>query len=360
MSQISETFLFNRKSQNTKSLPYTESQGCKEGWKIYNFVKQDCYNVENSMVGSIENKDFKLNVMTKCDEYYEPGTASVDDGREEVDISQDDKETKVNTLENPSENSSEYEVFVTVEGKFPSQRIITQMAAICSDSDASYHATYCNKTSPVRILHVFHDGTQLKRINRRKGNIKFMSFIQDLIDEKKKENKTVTLVFYSKYEVGLFVSGMKWGQLVEKSSNTWQKYGVWDLACQDVKLVYLRSEEFPPNLSDLCDEYHDSMLEAVKILKRFVQGHPRTQVNTCSLSIFLRIRPKGTNRFPIKIISCMNLDIPKQLNLQLVTIRGSEEMMERLKSSYVAPIPLNENRKRKKPTDLDAAKKIKL
>ena len=111
-------------------------------------------------------------------------------------------------------------------------------------------------------------------------------------------------MFYSKFELAMFLN---WD---EQHSDDWQRHGLFELAYNNVKLVWMSMEGSPKELSYYTDDYHDSMLEAAKIFKDFVHNIKSNQkwklsteiFHTCLLSTHLVIQNKKC-----PIISCMRL-----------------------------------------------------
>lgn len=198
------------------------------------------------------------------------------------------------------DHNKELIVFVTIEGKLTSKKVsVFQLAAICSDSDKSFH-----NVMQASQYKVFHDFSQKETVSTNACRLNFIEFLLDIIDHQKNLNKSVTLMFYSKFELAMFLN---WD---EQHSDDWQRHGLFELAYNNVKLVWMSMEGSPKELSYYTDDYHDSMLEAAKIFKDFVHNIKSNQkwklstekFHTCLLSTHLVIQNKKC-----PIISCMRM-----------------------------------------------------
>ena len=239
----------------------------------------------------------------------------------------------INSADEIIRNPDECKVFIGLECIYCCSDVrCTQIGAISSDSDQSFHSI--NNRLPLsleddkilnffnfvnsddRNIRILQDGTQLQT-TMQTCRPDFFVFLQELVTGKLELGKRVTLVLYSKYEVWCILSIMK-----------------WDLLKLNVDIICLHPEDHPTNLSKYSNENTDSMLKAAKMLK----DHSSSNIGAVQvpLSAIFKNRVQGLKTY--NLISPMN--IPEYLLLYIHYWHGEDETMRGLKSCAGATVPI--------------------
>ena len=218
-------------------------------------------------------------------------------------------------------NASDCKVFVGIECVCKNSMYLTQIAAVCPDTNTNFHGT-CDrvpkKCKQVKKLEkifnflgkkrILHDGTQLETMKDVECISKFINFIKSLVEEKQKVKKKVTLVLFSKYEI--------WCLLLMKKK----------LLALNIDMICLCPEDHPPNLSVISNVYTDSMLQVAELMKKYstvIKGAVHVPMD-----IVIQNKIQNCNNY--QLVSAM--DIPNNLLLSIGYIKIYPLKMSGLKS----------------------------